>query len=62
MNVRSGDGREKEATVEFWDYSRMTDVEGVETEEVIFVEMNPVDGAFEIWRGVEVASGRIAVE
>ena len=62
VTVRSGDGRQKEATVEFWDYSRLTDVEGVETEEVIFVEMNPVDGAFEIWRGVEVAPGRIAVE
>ena len=60
--VRSGDGREKEVTVEVWDYSRMTDVEGVETEEFIFVEMSAVDGAFEIWRGVEVAPGRIAAE
>jgi len=39
----------------------MIDVEGVETEEFIFVEMDAVDGAFEIWRGVDVATGKIAV-
>ena len=61
VNVRSGDGKPKEATVEFWDYSRLADIEGVETEEFIFVEMNKADGWFEIWRGVDVAAGKIAV-
>jgi hypothetical protein len=43
-----------DAAVEYWDYSRLTDIEGVETEEFIFVEMKKADGWFEIWRGVEV--------
>lgn len=47
--------------VEFWDYSRMTDVEGVETEEFVFVEMNKSDGWFQIWRGAEVNAARIDV-
>ena len=38
MTVRSGDGGQKEVAVEFWDYSRLIDVEGVESEEFIFVE------------------------
>lgn len=50
-----------DAAVEYWHYSRMTEIEGVETEEFIFVEMNKADGWFEIWRGVEVAADRIAV-
>lgn len=61
VNVHSGDGKPEEASVEFWDYSRLTDIEGVETEECIFVEMNKASGWFEIWRGIEVAPGKIAV-
>ena len=49
------------ATVECWDYSRLTDVKGVETEEFVFVEMNKSDGWFEIWRGMEISPGMIAV-
>ena len=40
--------------------SRMTEVEGVETEEFIFVEMDANDLAFRISRGVDVAPGRVA--
>ena len=29
--ARSGDGKQKESSVEYWDYSRLADVEGVET-------------------------------
>lgn len=60
VNIRSNIGV-TDAAVEYWDYSRLIDIDGVETEEFIFVEMNPVDGAFEIWRGVEVAPGKISV-
>ncbi|MFO1043262.1 MAG: hypothetical protein U0941_15825 [Planctomycetaceae bacterium] len=49
-----------DAAVEYWDYSRLTDIEGVETEEFVFVEMDAVDRAFQIWRGVEIAPNRIA--
>jgi hypothetical protein len=49
-----------DAEIEYWDYSRLIDIEGVETEEFIFVEMNKADGWFQIWRGVEVAAGKIA--
>lgn len=48
-----------DAAVEYWDYSRLTDIEGVETEEFIFVEMNAVDRAFDIWRGVEVVFQKV---
>ena len=61
VNIRSNIGI-TDATVEYWDYSRLIDIEGIETEEFVFVEMNLVDGAFEVWRGVEVAPDRIAVE
>lgn len=54
-------GEVTDAAIEYWDYSRLTDIEGVETEEFIFVEMNKADGWFEIWRGIEVAAGKIAV-
>lgn len=49
-----------DAAIEYWDYSRLTDIEGVETEEFLFVESNKATGWFEIWRGVEVAAGKIA--
>ena len=47
--------------VEFWDYSRMTDVDGVEVEEFVFVEMNKETGWIDIWRGTEVNPERIEV-
>jgi hypothetical protein len=59
VNIRSRIGV-TDAAIEYWDYSRLTDIEGVETEEFIFVEMNKADGWFQIWRGVEVAAGKIA--
>lgn len=48
-------------TTEFWDYSRNTDVDGVEVEEFIFVEMDKKSGWFKIWRGSEVNPERIEV-
>jgi hypothetical protein len=60
VTIRSKAGRPIHANVEFWDYSRLTDVNGVEAEEFIFVEMNSADRAFEVWRGVEVTAGKIA--
>lgn len=47
--------------IEFWDYSRLTDMDGVEVEEFVFVEMNKSDGWFKIWRGSEVNPERIDV-
>lgn len=47
--------------VEFWDYSRMTEIDGVEIEEFVFVEMNKQTGWFQIWRGAEVISERVEV-
>ena len=59
VNIRSNIGV-TDTAVEYWDYSRMIEVEGVETEEFIFIEMDAVDRAFQIWRGVEVTAGKIA--
>jgi len=51
----------KNTAIEYWDYSRLTGVNGVEAEEFIFVEMDKADGSFQIWRGIEVATDRITV-
>lgn len=48
-------------SIEFWDYSRNTDVDGVEVEEFVFVEMEKGSGWFKIWRGSEVNPERIEV-
>jgi len=48
-------------SVEFWDYSRNTDMDGVEVEEFVFVEMDKKDGWFKVWRGAEVNPERIDV-
>jgi hypothetical protein len=60
-----GDGKISEeevkaSSVEFWDYSRMTNVEGVEIEEFMIVEMDET-GYFTLWRGSEVNPERISV-
>lgn len=54
VKIRNRARRPTHANVEFWDYSRLTDVNGVEAEEFIFVELNSADRAFEVWRGFEV--------
>jgi hypothetical protein len=49
------------SAIDFWDYSRMTDLDGVEMEEFVFVEMDKCNGWFQIWRGTEVSPERIEV-
>jgi len=50
-----------ETSVEFWDFSRNTNIEGVNAEEFVYVEMNKDDGMFQIWRGFEVIPERVEV-
>ncbi|HEX4142980.1 MAG TPA: hypothetical protein VHY91_05480 [Pirellulales bacterium] len=54
-------GSPKSTKFQFWDFSRLLDVDGVETEEFVFVEMSTDSGWFQIWRGVEVTSSQIDV-
>lgn len=66
MKDENGDGRVdanevKTEPVEFWDYSRMTNIEGVETEQFVFVEMNKTTGWFQIWRGNDVNPESVSV-
>lgn len=61
----NNDGRVSEAEVmrsssEFWDYSRLTPVDGVQMEEFFFVSMNS-NGWFNILRGFEVDPDRITI-
>ncbi len=57
-----GEGDEHEAEkVEFWDYSRMTTIEGVEREQFVFVEMNSDNGWFQVWQGTEVNPEKVSV-
>lgn len=58
VNIQSNTGV-TDAEIECWDYSRLTDIAGVETEEFIFVEMNKADGWFEIWRGIEAVCQKV---
>lgn len=52
---------EDKCEIEFWDYSRNTDVDGVEVEEFVFVQMDKKTGWFEIWRGSEVDPNKVEV-
>lgn len=49
------------AEVEFWDYSRETEIDGVTAEEYLFVELNKESGMFQIWRGFDVSTDRVSV-
>lgn len=51
----------KTENVEFWDYSRLTQIEGVQKEEFVFVEMNGENGWFQIWRGVQINPDSVRV-
>lgn len=51
----------KTERIEFWDYSRLTQIEGVQKEEFVFVEMNSDNGWFQIWRGAQVNPESIRV-
>ena len=48
-------------SIEFWDYSRMTYIDGVEVEEFVIVEIDNKNGWTEIWRGLEVPKEDINV-
>jgi len=41
--------------IDFWDYSRLTDIDGVETEQYMFVEMDKKSGWFQLWQGTQVS-------
>jgi hypothetical protein len=51
----------QKSQIEFWDYSRITEQDGVDLEQFLFVEMNKKDGWFQIWKGAEVIPERIEV-
>jgi hypothetical protein len=47
--------------VEYWDYWRDTEVDGVKVTQYLYVEMNTETGWFQIWRGMETEPERILV-
>jgi hypothetical protein len=53
VKIRRKAGRPTTSRIEFWDYSRLANMNGVETEEFVFVELNSADREFEVWRGFE---------
>jgi hypothetical protein len=57
----AGAAGDKSENVEFWDYSRMTNIEGVELEQFLFVEMSKGNGWFEIWKGNEINPEQVIV-
>jgi hypothetical protein len=40
--------------LKYWDYSRNAEIDGVQTEQYLFVEMLIENGYFTIWQGEEV--------
>lgn len=67
LKDEDGDGKVDEnevskGEIDWWDYSRLTEFDGVETEEFLYVEMDKKNGGwFQIWRGVEVNPERVEV-
>ena len=49
------------AQLEYWDYWRDTEVDGVKVTQYLYVEMNTATGWFQIWRGMETEPERILV-
>jgi hypothetical protein len=49
------------ARIEYWDYWRDTEVDGVKVTQYLYVEMNAETGWFQIWRGTETEPERILV-
>jgi hypothetical protein len=45
--------------ISFWDYSRMIELAGVETEEFVFVELNADRQSLEVWRGTESSQDQL---
>lgn len=50
-----------EFSIEFWDYSRMAEINGAEVEEFVYIEMNKKNGWFIIYRGTEAITENIEV-
>lgn len=44
----------KRHKTQFWDYSRNAKIDGVNTDQFLFVEMNKDNGWFEIWKGAAI--------
>lgn len=49
------------SNIEYWDYSRNTKIDGADTEEFLFVEMDAETGWFQIWRGQEIQPEQVMV-
>jgi len=49
----------KSLNVEFWDYQRKSDFDGVEEVEYLLIEMNKTSGYFQLWRGKEISPYKV---
>jgi hypothetical protein len=49
----------KSLNVEFWDYQRKTDFDGVDEVEYLLIEMNKTSGYFQLWRGKEISPYKV---
>jgi hypothetical protein len=47
--------------LEYWDYNRETELDGVKTVQYLYVEMNKKNGWFQIKRGEELDPSRVMV-
>jgi len=66
VTILCGDGKDappqvSQAELEYWDYWRDTEVDGVKVTQYLYVEMNTANGWFQLWRGMESDPERIVV-
>ncbi len=66
LSDKDGDGtvqadEKEDADHQFWDYSRITQIDGVDVEQFFIVEMSTFGGWIQMWRGVELAPEKLQV-
>lgn len=64
MTDENNDGRVSQdelnrGSLDFWDYSRLTDIDGIELEQYMFVEMDKKSGWVQIWQGTQVSPEQV---
>lgn len=52
---RIGKGETTKENIEFWDFGRTTNIDGIDEQELVFVEMNTDSGFTRVWKGREIS-------
>jgi hypothetical protein len=47
--------------IEFWDFGRTVEIDGVEEQELVFVELNTDNGYMRVWKGREISIDNVVI-